>query len=320
MENTRLKIIDEKDHIHNENQLIKYNNQLQKALEDLQHAKDQLVQQEKLVGIGQLAAGVAHEINNPLGYICSNIETSKQYFTKYNKMFNSYKSFIDKIPNLSPEEMDLKIREIKSLENKSNIDYISEDLEDIFHDVEDGLDRISEIVLSLRTFSRIDQTLEMEEYDLIKGIENTLLIAQSEIKHHARVIREFEDIPNFNAFGNQINQILLNIILNSLYAIKAKTLTELGLIIIRVYQKEDYIICEIEDNGIGVDEIDINKIFNPFFTTKPIGKGTGLGLSIAYDIIVNKHGGRLLVESIPMESTKFTIKLPLDPLNKYAFE
>lgn len=304
----------------NQNQLIKYNKDLKMALEDLQRAKDQLVQQEKLVGIGQLAAGVAHEINNPLGYICSNIETSKQYFTKYNKMFYSYKSFIHSLPHLSPEEIDLKVKEISALEKENNIDFISQDLEDIFEDVEDGLSRISEIVLSLRTFSRLDQTMEMEEYDLIGGIENTLIIAKSEIKNHARVVREFEDIPIFHAFGNQIDQILLNIILNALYAIRAKALTELGLIVISTYQNENYIICEIEDNGIGIDEININKIFNPFFTTKPIGKGTGLGLSIAYDIIVNKHDGEFLVESVPMKSTKFTIKLPATPVNKYTFK
>ena len=304
----------------NQNQLIKYNNELKKALEDLQRAKDQLVRQEKLAGIGQLAAGVAHEINNPLGYICSNIETSKQYFSTYNKVLYNYKSFISSLPHMSREEMDLRIKEISDLEEENNIDFISEDIEDIFKDVEDGLNRISEIVLGLRTFSRIDQTQEMEGYDLIGGIENTLVVAKSEIKHHARVVKQYKDIPIFNAFGNQINQILLNIILNALYAIKSKALTELGLILISTYQYEDFIICEIEDNGIGIDDININKIFNPFFTTKPVGKGTGLGLSIAYDIIVNKHGGKLLVDSVPMKGTKFTIKLPITQPMKDIFE
>ena len=304
----------------NQNQLLKYNNELKKALEDLQLAKDQLVQQEKLVGIGQLAAGVAHEINNPLGYICSNIEISKQYFSTYNKVLYNYKSLISNLSHMSREEMDLKIKEISDIEEQNNIDFISEDIQDIFKDVEDGLNRISEIVLSLRTFSRIDQTQEMEGYDLIGGIENTLVVAKSEIKHHARVVKQYKDIPIFNAFGNQINQILLNIILNALYAIKSKALTELGLILISTYQYEDFIICEIEDNGIGIDDININKIFNPFFTTKQIGKGTGLGLSIAYDIIVNKHGGKLLVESVPMKGTKFTIKLPITQPKKDIFQ
>ncbi len=291
--------------------LVENNKELKATLDELKQVQEQLVQQEKLAGIGQLAAGVAHEINNPLGYIYSNVQTSREYFTRYKKMLDSYKAFIDSLHRIPSEKLESKIWEIKTLEEKSGLDFVSTDIEDLFEDVEDGLKRISEIVTSLKSFSRVDHSRELEEYDLNKGIKNTLLMARNEIKHHARVVEVLSDIPVIKAMGNQIDQVLLNIILNAVYAVKARELSDLGLIIVSTHISNGCILCQIEDNGIGIEDVNVKKIFDPFFTTKPTGKGTGLGLSIAYDIIVNKHGGEILVESTPKVGTKFIIKLPI---------
>ncbi|MFZ5944958.1 MAG: sensor histidine kinase [Bacillota bacterium] len=282
------------------------------TLDQLRKTQEQLIQQEKLAGIGQLAAGVAHEINNPLGYISSNFETSRDYFNYYKKTLQTYRNFIHFLPHISAKKLDAKIQEIKELE-EDQLDFISSDLEDLFNDIEDGLKRISEIVMGLKTFSRVEQNDQFEDYDLNSGIRNTLLIARNEIKHHARVVEILGDIPMIQAKGSQINQVLLNIILNAAYAVKDKS-ENLGAIIVSTERLNDYVRCEIEDNGSGIEEKNISKIFDPFFTTKPIGRGTGLGLSIAYDIVVNKHGGEISVESEAGGYTKFIIKLPIKQL------
>ena len=287
------------------------NKELKLALDELKVMQKQLIQQEKLAAIGQLAAGVAHEINNPLGYIHSNVETSRVYFNKYRQMFDYYKEFIDSLSSIPSDELKLKIKGIKSLEKKSGLDFISKDSEELCDDVEDGLKKISEIVTSLKTFSRVDQSEELERYDLNKSIKNTLLMARNEIKYHARVVEILDDVPFIRVMGNKVDQVLLNLILNAVHGVKAREIDGLGLIIVSSYVENGYILCKIEDNGIGIEEDNIKRIFDPFFTTKVTGEGTGLGLSIAYDIIVNKCGGELLVESIPEVKTIFTIKLPI---------
>lgn len=294
-----------------EKRLMKNNSELKIALNELKMLQDQLIQQEKLAAIGQLAAGVAHEINNPLGYIYSNIGTSRQYLNNYKKMFEFYKIFIDSLSNTSLEGLDSKIKEIKTIEKESNLEFISNDIEDLYDDVEDGLKKISGIVTNLKTFSRVDGLEDLEEYDLNQGIKNTLTMAKNEIKYYACIEEQLNDIPLIKAKGSQIDQVLLNIILNAVHAIRSRELNDLGLIKIKTYKLNGYIFCEIEDNGIGIKDLNVKKIFDPFFTTKVTGEGTGLGLSIAYDIIVNKCDGEILVESIPEVKTKFTIKLPI---------
>ncbi|RJE47532.1 MULTISPECIES: ATP-binding protein [unclassified Dehalobacter] len=285
--------------------------ELKTTISRLKKTQEQLVQQEKLAAIGQLAAGVAHEINNPLGYISSNFETSRLYFDQYTNMINAYHSFLEQ---LCPSEKNLlasQIENLRKLEETNNLKYISTDLEDLFFDIEDGLKRISEIVTGLKTFSRADQGNEFEDYDLNNGLKNTLLVARNEIKHHARVIELFGELPLIQAKGNQINQVLLNIILNAVYAIKTKEPETLGSIMVSTAVADDFVRCQIEDNGTGINKENLREIFNPFFTTKPVGQGTGLGLSIAYDIVVNTHGGQISVQSTPGISTRFIILLPV---------
>jgi len=300
--------INDKDFIRNI--VINFNNELNSKMVQIEETKEQLFQHEKLAIIGQMAAGVAHEINNPLGYVSSNIETGWEYFSKIKKILYSYDSLISKLPSISPHELNDEIKSILDLRNQSNIDFIMNDIVELNSDIKNGLNKISEIVNNLKTFSRVDPTLKFEEYDLNKGIKETLNLAKNEIKYNADVVVNFCNIPIIMANGNRINEVILNIILNSCYAIKNKKSEENGLIIISTSIEDNYVVCQIEDNGIGIEIENLTRIFDPFFTTKPVGSGTGLGLSISYDIVVNKHNGKIYIESTFGKGTKTTIKLP----------
>ncbi len=295
-----------------EKKLMENNSILIQTLEQLEKTQERLVQQEKLVAIGQLAAGVAHEINNPLGFIYSNFETSIKYFNQYKEIIKVYREFINYLKPYA--DLKEKIEDIENLEQKYGIEFISSDSEELFNDIEDGLKRISEIVKGLKTFSRVGLKEKFDNYDLNDGIKNTIIIARSAMKYYVNHIESLGKIPYIKAKGSEINQVLLNIILNAIYAVKSKNDNKLGTITISTDVIDDFVKCEIEDNGVGIDNDSINKIFNPFFTTKPIGQGTGLGLSIAYDIVVNKHHGKLWVESKLGIGTKFIIMLPINQI------
>lgn len=272
--------------------------------------------QDKLAGIGQIAAGIAHEINNPLGFVSSNIETARVYINEYKEMMSAYKKFIKTIEDKSIEDIETKIEELKFIEKKKDINFISEDLELMFDDIEEGLERITEIVSNLKAFTRNDSNNGFEEFDLNKNIKKALLITMNDIKYTAKVIENLNKIPNIQVNGNSINQVLLNIILNASAAIKEKQALdgqqEEGIITITTEVEDGYVSCAMEDNGIGIEKDNISKIFNPFYTTKPAGVGTGLGLSIVSEIIVTGHKGKLYVESEPMLGTKITMLLPIE--------
>lgn len=272
--------------------------------------------QDKLAGIGQISAGIAHEINNPLGFVSSNIETARVYINEYKAMISAYKKVFKTIENKSIEDIESEIKELKLLEKKKDINFISEDLELMFDDIEEGLGRITEIVSSLKAFTRNDSNNGFEEFDLNKSIKNALLITMNDIKYTAKVIESLNEIPSIQANGNRINQVLLNIILNASAAIKERQALEEqqeeGIITITTDVKDRYVSCVVEDNGIGIEKDNISKIFDPFYTTKPAGVGTGLGLSIVSEIIVTGHKGKLFVESKPMLGTKITILLPIE--------
>ena len=301
--------------------LIENNSKLTEALEELKLAQKQLLRQEKLASIGQLAAGIAHEINNPLGFVSSNVETARIYLNEFIDTFHAYKNLIRFIPESTPEAIESRIKHITDLEEQKDLSFIADDFENVINDIEAGLNRITEIIMSLKAFSRLDQSLELNEYDLNKSIKNALLIANNDIKYHSIVKLNLGDIPHIEVCGSKIDQVLLNIILNSSQAIKEKKAWENkvndmqkisdGSITITTDMKDNYVRCMIEDNGIGIEDKYMSKILDPFFTTKPIGEGTGLGLSIAYDIIVNQHNGQLLIESVPMVGTRITIILPV---------
>lgn len=291
-------------------QLIKNNKDLTETINRLKETQTQLIQQEQLAGIGQLAAGIAHEINNPLGFINSNFRVLSDYIKVYKTILNLYSDLKNEI--ISNNYQSNIIKKIIQVEKENDIDYINEDIDALLNDSNEGLERVGKIIEGLRLFSRVDYLDKFEMYDLNEGIKTTLIVAKNEIKYVAQVEVDYGELPLINAIGGQINQVLLNIIVNATQAIKEKESNDFGLIKINTYRDSEYVYMEIEDNGIGVSNENITKIFNPFFTTKPIGEGTGLGLGIAYDIIVKKHNGNIWVESKLNKSTCFHIKLPID--------
>ncbi len=295
-----------------EEELRRKNTQLAKALQDIRRVQASLIQQEKLAGIGQLAAGVAHEINNPLGFITGNIEALEQYFNALSLVFAQYRELRAEIAaGATMQSIIARVDQIGRLETKQDLDYVFADIPDVFRDTSGGLSRMSKIVKGMRLFSRVDQQQIFERYDLNLGLENTLLVAHNEIKHSAIVERNYGQIPLIEAIGGEINQVLLNLVFNAVYAIREKHRGQNGLMKLSTWHDEEFVYCAIEDNGVGISTENINHIFNPFFTTKPVGQGTGMGLSISYEIIVNHHHGEIKMESHLGEGTTFIVKLPI---------
>jgi signal transduction histidine kinase len=277
-------------------------------MEKIRTLQSQLVQQEKMAGIGQLSAGIAHEINNPLGYTQSNMDTLKKYLDRIKGFLETLKSFENTLQSENNEVVQELIANVRAARRKNKIDVISDDIDDIISESINGLSRIEKIVKSLLGFARNSISSELEDYDLNKGIKDTLAIANNEIKYFATVVEDLGEIPYTKAAGGSINQVLLNLILNAVHAIKDTA--KQGVLTLKTFEKDGDIYCEITDNGAGIAKANFDHIFTPFFTTKPVGKGTGLGLSIAYDIIVNKHAGQIKVESEVGKGTTFTIILP----------
>ena len=293
-------------------ELTRKNGELELAYNDLRNAQSQVIHQEKMASIGQLAAGVAHEINNPLGFVMSNFESLRKYTTRMVEVLIPLRQFRDESTRLDEKARAARAVALSELEKNQKIDYIIGDVESIFSETLDGLRRVGDIVKALRLFSRVDQQGEREDYDLNEGVHNTLIVARNEIKYIAEVRENLSVVPLISAVGGQINQVLLNLMLNAAYAIKEKTIDGLGVIEVATYFDDTSVYCSVSDNGKGIPEHIKKDIFNPFFTTKPVGKGTGLGLSISYDIIVNKHHGEISLDSVEGLGTKFLIRLPIN--------
>ncbi len=296
------------------------NQELEDLNQQLKTSQMMIIQQEQLAGIGHLAAGVAHEINNPLGYIISNVNILKEYVEKISKWHNKANQLVASLTE--PHEIDVAIdwnkkieestKSFSALKTEMDIDFVLEDLNDLLGDTLHGLERVSKIVKGMRQFSRIDVAQEFESYNLNDGIENTLMVAQNEIKYAAKVHLELGKIPEIPAVGSEINQTLLNLIINAVSTIRERRFPELGNVFIKTYLEESYVCCVVKDDGMGIEEKNIKDIFKPFYTTKPVGEGTGLGLSISHDIIVNKHKGILDVQSEVGLGTTMIIKLPVE--------
>ncbi len=285
--------------------------EVEKAYHELKETQAQLVQNEKLASIGQLAAGVAHEMNTPLGFIASNIETLKSYVTKLTDVQKAVDGLINQIDQADIEIIQTKAAELKSLRTQLKIDFVLVDAQDLVGESQEGLDTLAKVVQSLRDFTRIDQAESHSEYDLNHAWESTLLMAQSEL-HDIRVNTDLGDIPLIYCNPTQINEVFLSVTRNAIEALQSQTATKPATLSIQTVLDGERIICRIQDNGPGIAADVIPHIFDPFFTTKPVGAGQGLGLSIAHDIIVKKHQGQLNVESKPGQGTIFTIALPLE--------
>lgn len=265
----------------------------------LEAAQNQLLQSEKMAAIGQLAAGVAHEINNPIGFVNSNLQSLQDYNNKLLKLLNFYQKLTHKIgsaPYFTLEQDMLK---------RYQFEFICSDLPDLIRESIEGLDRVAVIVKSLKSFSHVDSS-EWQYANVIEGIENTLKIAANQIKYKAVVLRNFQDnLPELYCQPMQLNQVFLNLLVNAAQAIE-----ERGEISIDVSASDAEFIIVIRDTGSGIAASDLRKIFEPFYTTKPVGTGTGLGLSLSYSII-QKHKGEIKVSSVLGEGTAFTVILPI---------
>ena len=284
--------------------------ELEETNRELKEMQSQLVQNEKLASIGQLAAGVAHEMNTPVGFVASNFQTLESYVTKFKSLIDMYSDIIVQIDTSEKGELKKKIDAIRESWHDMKMDFILKDIKQVFKESKEGLNRVTSIIQNLRDFSRIDKAENFEEYHLNDGINATLIVARNEIKYDADVKTDFGDLPSVPCHPGQINQVLLNMLLNAAQAIKIQEREGNGTITIKTYVEGNNVVVEIADDGPGIDPEKISKIFDPFFTTKPAGKGTGLGLSVSHDIIVNKHKGEILVDSTVGEGTTFTIKLP----------
>jgi two-component system NtrC family sensor kinase len=304
-------IRDVTESIRNKMHVHKMNVDLIDSLYTLRKNQPKLIQQEKLASIGQLAAGIAHELNNPIGFISSNFTSLRSYISIIKKYIQYYESETSRVINGDiPEVKDL-LENLDKYKKREKLDYIFTDLDDLVGESMEGIHRITEIVRSLRNFSRIDNESEIEQYDINEAFESTLTVAKNEIKYVAEVEKEFSQIPPAECIGSEINQVLLNIIVNAAQSIKSQHREDKGLIKIKTYADDEYVYCEVSDDGPGIPKEIIGKIYDPFFTTKEAGKGTGLGLSISYDIIVHKHKGDLSAESSIGKGTTFNIKIPI---------
>ena len=279
------------------------NRQLENAYTDLQAAQSKMLQQEKMASIGQLAAGVAHEINNPMGFITSNLTSLDKYVVKL-------KDFISRQSDLLQNgKGDHELERLKEKRKELKIDFILEDIKDLTRESLSGAERVKKIVQDLKSFSRVDQA-EYKQADINECIESTINIVWNELKYKATITREYGEIPLTICYPQQLNQVFMNILMNAANAIEKQ-----GQITVRTWKDDGSILASVCDTGCGMASEIMKRIFEPFFTTKEVGKGTGLGLSITYDIIKN-HGGEITVQSEIGKGSCFTIRIPIVEENR----
>ena len=290
----------------------KQNVDLIDSISNIKKTQPKLIQQEKLASIGQLAAGIAHELNNPIGFISSNFTSLKSYVNIIKKYIEQIEKIASSLHSKENSAVSEIADHIDKYKKEQKLDYIFEDIGDLVSESMEGIHRITGIVRNLRNFSRIDVDGEIEQYDINGAIESTLVVAKNEIKYVADIKRDYSQIPPVHCIGGEINQVFLNIIVNAAQSLKSQTRSRRGVIKIKTYSDKEFVYCEITDNGPGIPDKIVHRIFDPFFTTKEAGKGTGLGLNISYDIVVHKHNGDLTVKSKEGVGTIFIIKIPIE--------
>ncbi len=279
-------------------ELVNNYRDIKKANERLEEAQSQLLQSEKMASIGQLAAGVAHEINNPVGFVSSNLGSLRRYVEPLLALVSLYGRL-----DLSSQAPEFK-QQIRQLQEQADLEFIHEDLPQLLKESDEGLGRVKKIVQDLKDFSRVDQS-DWQEADLNLGLESTLNVVRHEVKYKAEVHKDFGELPLVRCLAGQLNQVFMNLIVNAAHAINQR-----GEIRLRTRQEGAWVCVEVSDNGCGMSPEVQRRIFDPFFTTKPVGQGTGLGLSLSFSII-KKHGGRIELESAPGQGSCFKIWLPI---------
>ena len=287
--------------------------QLTQTLEDLQKAQIQMIQSEKMASLGQLVAGIAHEINNPVGFIHGNLQHADEYTQELIKCLKLYQ-----------QNYPQPVAEIQEYLKETEIEFMFEDIPSLFQSMQVGTDRIRDIVLSLRNFSRLDEA-KVKEVDIHDGIESTLMILQNRLKPEVdtvqiKIVRDYEILPKVSCYPSPLNQVFMNLLTNAIDALdehdKQRTTQDIKtnpseIQISTSIIDQDWVTILIADNGPGIPLEIQDQIFNPFFTTKPVGKGTGLGLSISYQIITERHDGKLYFNSTPGQGAEFVVEIPI---------
>lgn len=279
--------------------LVPESNLYAAALQQLDHRAARLVQSERMAGIGHLAAGVAHEINNPVGYVSSNMQSLRDYVASILFALDS----LEQVKLIAGADSEVGTY-IDDMRRRADLDFIRADLVSLVDESIDGVDRVRQIVQALKDFSHGGDG-GFVTYDLHEAIESTLRVAWNELKYKAEVLQEFGDLPEIDCIPSQINQVILNLLVNAAHAIETE-----GVITLRTGVEGDRVWLEVEDNGSGIDSEQVSRIFEPFFTTKPAGEGSGLGLALSSSI-VQRHGGNISVTSQKGKGTSFRVTLPV---------
>ena len=291
---------------------LRQNEELKQALHKLKQTQAQLIHAEKMSSLGQLVAGVAHEINNPVNFIHGNL-----------LYVNDYTQDLLSLVHLYQQHYPNPVREIVEQTEEMDWEFLADDLPKMLASMKVGSERIRQIVLSLRNFARHDES-ELKKVDIHEGIDSTLLILQHRLNGERdspsiEIIKDYGNLPKIECYAGQLNQVFMNIINNSIDALSEATGNEKGQIWIRTSINEsDWVVVAIADNGSGMNQEIQQRIFDPFFTTKPVGKGTGLGLSISYQLVVEKHNGQLKCISAPGEGAHFIIEIPVRQKSREA--
>ena len=283
-------------------QLIKEKTLLEQTLRELRETQAMLIHAEKMAALGQLVAGVAHEVNNPMGFVISNLHSLKESFSDFSMAYENLESlFLEKAGEQGGRAVD-------ALREEYDLEFILEDFPDLIKGSLDGAVRVKEIVKNLRTFSRLDEA-KRKTVDIAENLRSTLSLVDSELrKRNIRVHLALDPLDPLDCYPSDLNQVFMNLIINA-----AQAMSSGGELTIRARQEDAWVILEFEDNGPGIPLEIQPRIFDPFFTTKPVGSGTGLGLSLAYQIIADKHKGSITVDSGENRGACFRIKLPRNP-------
>lgn len=281
--------------------LLNRNAELNELNAKLLRAQEHLVQSEKLASIGQLAAGVAHEINNPIGYIFSNFGTLERYLADLFQMLGAYEK-----AEVAHSDVQTQL-ELETLRNSIELNFLKEDIPTLMRESKEGIVRVRKIVQDLKDFSHVDANPDWQFANLNQGIDSTLNVINNELKYKADVIKDYGEIPPVQCIPSQINQVVMNLVINAAHAMG----TERGKITVRTGVEDDMVWFEVIDTGCGIPKEVLPRIFDPFYTTKPVGKGTGLGLSLSYGI-VQKHHGNISVQTKPNQGSTFRVTLPIN--------
>lgn len=288
-----------------ESRLTVQNDSLAQSLRRLRESQSQLVQSEKMASLGQMVAGVAHEINTPLGYVKNNVELAQMVIEQMRVMQTAYDDLLAAMQSPQTDETSLQQCFAKVMQVRTeSVDFSTDEMKTLFTDTLYGLDQIGELVTNLRNFSRLDR-VPVDDVNINDCVESTLKIAHNLLKNKVEVIRKLSDVPPVSCAPSQINQVILNLLTNAAQAIEDR-----GRIIVSTSFVDDYVHIVVKDTGKGIAQEHLNRIFDPFFTTKQVGKGTGLGLSISQKI-VQDHAGLIRVKSKPGVGTAFCVSLPV---------